>query len=54
MSVALEDVGILLKISVTGKVIATNNFSRYTEDFRMEAIELVSMLLGVSIEGAED
>ncbi|KAK9105549.1 hypothetical protein Scep_022393 [Stephania cephalantha] len=54
MSISLEDVSILLKIPVTGKVVAVENFARYTEESRSDAIKLVSKLLGVSIEGAED
>ncbi|KAK9157652.1 hypothetical protein Scep_004226 [Stephania cephalantha] len=54
MSITLEDVSILLKIMGTDKVVAVDNFSRYTEDSRKEAIELVSKLLGVTIEEAEE
>ena len=53
MSITLEDVSILLKIPVTGKVVNVDNFSRYTDESRDEAIELVSRLLGVSKEVAE-
>ncbi|KAK9116659.1 hypothetical protein Sjap_015606 [Stephania japonica] len=54
MSITLEDVSILLKIPVTGKVVAIENFSRYTEKSRKDAIELVSKLLGVSPDEAEE
>ncbi|KAK9131300.1 hypothetical protein Sjap_011787 [Stephania japonica] len=54
MSITLEDVSILLKIPVTGKVVAVENFSRYTEESRKDAIELVSKLLGVSPDEAEE
>ncbi|KAK9149205.1 hypothetical protein Scep_007962 [Stephania cephalantha] len=54
MSITLEDVSMLLKILVTGKVVAVDSLSRYTEDSRKEAIELVSKLLGVTIEEAEE
>ncbi|KAK9169610.1 hypothetical protein Syun_001750 [Stephania yunnanensis] len=54
MSMSLEDVSILLKIPVTGKVVAVENFARYTEEFRLDEIRLVSKLLGVSIEDAEE
>ncbi|KAK9158707.1 hypothetical protein Scep_005281 [Stephania cephalantha] len=54
MSISLEDVSILLKIHVTGKVVAVKNFARYTEESRSDAIKLVSKLLGFSIEDAED
>ncbi|KAK9140222.1 hypothetical protein Scep_009903 [Stephania cephalantha] len=54
MSISLEGVSILLKIMVTGKVVAVGNFSRYIEDSRKEAIELISKLLGVTIEEAEE
>ncbi|KAK9158588.1 hypothetical protein Scep_005162 [Stephania cephalantha] len=54
MSISLEDVTILLKIPVTGKVVAVENFARYTEESRSDAIKLVLKLLGVSIEEAEE
>ncbi|KAK9140549.1 hypothetical protein Scep_010230 [Stephania cephalantha] len=54
MSISLEDVSMLLKIPVTGKVVAVENFARYTDESRSDAIKLVSKLLGVSIEDAED
>ncbi|KAK9083353.1 hypothetical protein Scep_029824 [Stephania cephalantha] len=54
MSISLEDVSIPLKIPVTGKVVAVENFARYTEESRSDAIKLVSKLLGVSIENADE
>ncbi|KAK9092199.1 hypothetical protein Syun_027110 [Stephania yunnanensis] len=54
MSISLEDVSMLLKIPVTGKVVAVENFARYTDESRSDAIKLVSKLLGVSIEDAEE
>ncbi|KAK9159850.1 hypothetical protein Syun_006191 [Stephania yunnanensis] len=54
MSITLEDISILLKISVTDKVVAVDNFLRYTEDSCEEAIELVSKLLDVTIEEAKE
>ncbi|KAK9157611.1 hypothetical protein Scep_004185 [Stephania cephalantha] len=54
MSISLEDVSILLKIHVTGKVVAVENFARYTEESRSDANKLVSKLLGVSTEDAEE
>ncbi|KAK9100872.1 hypothetical protein Scep_024302 [Stephania cephalantha] len=54
MSISLEDVSMLLKIPVTGKVVAVENFVRYTDESRSDAIKLVSKLLGVSIEDAEE
>lgn len=54
MSISLEDVSILLKIPVTGKVVLADNFSRYTEESRVEAIQLVSKLLGTTLEEAEE
>ncbi|KAK9140268.1 hypothetical protein Scep_009949 [Stephania cephalantha] len=54
MSISLEDVSILLKIPVTGKVVAAENFARYTDESRSDAIKLVSEILGVSIEDAEE
>ncbi|KAK9107075.1 hypothetical protein Syun_023086 [Stephania yunnanensis] len=53
MFITLEDVSILLKILVMRKVVAVEGFSRYTEDYRKEAIQLVSKLLGVTHEEAE-
>ncbi|KAK9105010.1 hypothetical protein Scep_021854 [Stephania cephalantha] len=54
MSITLEDINILLKISVMGKVVAVGNFSRYTKDFRKESIQLISKLLGITLKEAED
>ncbi|KAK9105314.1 hypothetical protein Scep_022158 [Stephania cephalantha] len=54
MSISLEDVSILLKIPVTGKLVAVENFARYTEESRSHAIKLVSKLLGVNIEDVEE
>ncbi|KAK9169608.1 hypothetical protein Syun_001748 [Stephania yunnanensis] len=54
MSISLEDVSMLLKILVTSKVVAVENFARYTDESRSDAIKLVSKLLGVSIEDAEE
>ncbi|KAK9104449.1 hypothetical protein Scep_021293 [Stephania cephalantha] len=54
MSISLEDVSILLKIHVTDKVVAVENFARYTEESLSDAIKLVSKLLGVSYEEAEE
>ncbi|KAK9114182.1 hypothetical protein Syun_020979 [Stephania yunnanensis] len=54
MSISLEDVSILLKIHVTGKVVAVENFARYIEESRSDTIKVVSKLLGVSIEDVED
>ncbi|KAK9111491.1 hypothetical protein Scep_019010 [Stephania cephalantha] len=54
MSISLEDVNFLLKIPVTGKVVAVENFARYTEESRSDAIKMVSNLLGVSVEEAEE
>ncbi|KAK9094564.1 hypothetical protein Scep_026033 [Stephania cephalantha] len=54
MSISLEDVSILLKIPVIGKMVAVENFARYTEESRSDAIKLVSKLLKVSIEDAEE
>ncbi|KAK9158172.1 hypothetical protein Scep_004746 [Stephania cephalantha] len=54
MSISLEDVSFLLKIHVTGKVVAVKNFARYTEESRSDAIKMVSNLLGVSVEEAEE
>ncbi|KAK9133555.1 hypothetical protein Scep_013083 [Stephania cephalantha] len=54
MSISLEDVSFLLKIPVTGKVVAVENFARYTEESRSDAIKMVSNLLGVSVEEAEE
>ncbi|KAK9140242.1 hypothetical protein Scep_009923 [Stephania cephalantha] len=54
MSISLEDVNILLKIHVTGKMVAVENFARYTEESLSDVIKLVSKLLGVSIEDAKD
>ncbi|KAK9107289.1 hypothetical protein Syun_023300 [Stephania yunnanensis] len=54
MSISLEDVSILLKIPVMGKVVVVGNFARYTEESHSDAIKMVSKLLGVSIEDAED
>ncbi|KAK9169761.1 hypothetical protein Syun_001901 [Stephania yunnanensis] len=48
MSISLEDVSFLLKIPVTGKVVEVENFARYTEESRSDAIKMVSNLLGVS------
>ncbi|KAK9128578.1 hypothetical protein Syun_017375 [Stephania yunnanensis] len=47
MSISLKDVSFLLKIPVTGKVVAVENFVRYTEESRSNAIKMVSNLLGV-------
>ncbi|KAK9160138.1 hypothetical protein Syun_006479 [Stephania yunnanensis] len=44
----------LLKILITGKVVAVENYARYTDESRFDAIKMVSKLLGVSIEDAED
>ncbi|KAK9145910.1 hypothetical protein Sjap_005813 [Stephania japonica] len=52
MSITLEDVSILLKIPVTGKVVAVENFAWYTEESRKDAIDIVSNLLRVSLEEA--
>ncbi|KAK9088474.1 hypothetical protein Scep_027556 [Stephania cephalantha] len=54
MSISLEDVSMLLKIPITGKVVAVENFARYTGESRSNAIKLVSKLLGVSIEDVKD
>ncbi|KAK9098807.1 hypothetical protein Syun_025852 [Stephania yunnanensis] len=54
MSISLEDVSFLLKILVTGKVVAVQNFARYTEESRSDAIKMVSNLLGVSVEEDEE
>ncbi|KAK9166870.1 hypothetical protein Scep_002061 [Stephania cephalantha] len=54
MSISLEDVSFLLKIPVTGKVVEVENFARYTEESRSGAIKMVSNLLGVSVEEAEE
>ncbi|KAK9105000.1 hypothetical protein Scep_021844 [Stephania cephalantha] len=54
MSISLEDVSFLLKIPVTGKVVEVENFARYTEESRSDAIKMVSNLLGVSVEEAEE
>ncbi|KAK9118917.1 hypothetical protein Scep_017010 [Stephania cephalantha] len=54
MSISLEDVSFLLKIPVTGKVVAVEKFARYTEESRSDAIKMVSNLLGVSVEEAEE
>ncbi|KAK9093009.1 hypothetical protein Syun_027920 [Stephania yunnanensis] len=54
MSISLEDVSFLPKIPVTGKVVAVENFARYTEESRSDAIKMVSKLLGVCIEEAEE
>ncbi|KAK9157330.1 hypothetical protein Scep_003904 [Stephania cephalantha] len=54
MSISLEDVSFLLKIPVTGKIVAVENFARYTEESRSDAIKMVSNLLGVSVEEAEE
>ncbi|KAK9125282.1 hypothetical protein Scep_014128 [Stephania cephalantha] len=54
MSISLEDVSFLLKIPVTGKVVAVENFARYTEESRSDAIKMVSNLLGVSVEEAKE
>ncbi|KAK9104836.1 hypothetical protein Scep_021680 [Stephania cephalantha] len=54
MSISLEDVSFLLKIHVTGKVVAVENFARYTEESRSDAIKMVSNLLGVSVDEAEE
>ncbi|KAK9118730.1 hypothetical protein Scep_016823 [Stephania cephalantha] len=54
MSIPLEDVSMLLKIHVTGKVVAVENFARYTEESRSDAIKMVSKLLGLCIEEAEE
>ncbi|KAK9111484.1 hypothetical protein Scep_019003 [Stephania cephalantha] len=54
MSISLEDVSILLKIPVTGKVVEVENFARYTEESHSDAIKLVSKLLGVSNKEAEE
>ncbi|KAK9088824.1 hypothetical protein Scep_027906 [Stephania cephalantha] len=50
MSISLEDVSILLKIPITGKVVAVEKFTKYTEESHADAIKLVFKLLGVSIE----
>ncbi|KAK9143486.1 hypothetical protein Syun_012886 [Stephania yunnanensis] len=54
MLISLEDVSILLKISMMGKVVAVENFARYTEESRSDAIKLMSKLLEVSIKDVED
>ncbi|KAK9114297.1 hypothetical protein Syun_021094 [Stephania yunnanensis] len=54
MSISLEDVSMLLKIPVTGKVVAVENFARYTNESCSDAIKLVSKLLRVIIEDAEE
>ncbi|KAK9148117.1 hypothetical protein Scep_006874 [Stephania cephalantha] len=54
MSISLNDVSILLKNPVTDKVVAVENFARYNEESHSDAIKLVSKLLGVSIEDAEE
>ncbi|KAK9098890.1 hypothetical protein Syun_025935 [Stephania yunnanensis] len=54
MSISLEDVSFLLKIPVTSKVVAVENFARYTEESRSDAIKMVSKLLGVSVDEAEE
>ncbi|KAK9128393.1 hypothetical protein Syun_017190 [Stephania yunnanensis] len=54
MSTSLEDVSFLLKIPVTGKVVEVENFARYTEESRSDTIKMVSNLLGVSAEEAEE
>ncbi|KAK9147923.1 hypothetical protein Scep_006680 [Stephania cephalantha] len=54
MSITLEDVRMLLHIPVVGKVVAVKNFSRYTEKSRMEAIKIVSNLLGVGFDEAKE
>ncbi|KAK9088768.1 hypothetical protein Scep_027850 [Stephania cephalantha] len=54
MSISLEDVSFLLKIPVTGKVVEVDKFARYTEESRSDAIKMVSNLLGVSAEEAEE
>ncbi|KAK9098412.1 hypothetical protein Syun_025457 [Stephania yunnanensis] len=51
---SLEDVSILLKIPMTGKVVAVDNFTRYTEESCADAIKLVSKLLEVNIEDVEE
>ncbi|KAK9111779.1 hypothetical protein Scep_019298 [Stephania cephalantha] len=50
MAISLEDVSILLKIPVTGKVVAVENFARYTEESRSDAIKLVSNYLGLALK----
>ncbi|KAK9160075.1 hypothetical protein Syun_006416 [Stephania yunnanensis] len=50
MSISVEDVNILLKIPVTGKVVAVENFARYIEESRLDAIKLVSKLLEVGLK----
>ncbi|KAK9114267.1 hypothetical protein Syun_021064 [Stephania yunnanensis] len=54
MSISLEDLNILLKILVIGKVVAVENFARYTEESRADARKLVFKLLGVSIKDVEE
>ncbi|KAK9087597.1 hypothetical protein Syun_029991 [Stephania yunnanensis] len=54
MSISLEDVSFLLKIPVMGKVVEVDNFARYAKESRSDAIKMVSNLLGVSAEEAEE
>ncbi|KAK9092821.1 hypothetical protein Syun_027732 [Stephania yunnanensis] len=54
MSITLEDVSILLKISETDKVVAADNFSSYTDDFCKESIEIDSKLCSVTIDEMKD
>ncbi|KAK9090725.1 hypothetical protein Sjap_023902 [Stephania japonica] len=55
MPITLKDVSILLKIPVTGKVVAVEKFSSYTEESpHKEAIELVSKLLEVTLDEAKE
>ncbi|KAK9156913.1 hypothetical protein Scep_003487 [Stephania cephalantha] len=53
MSITLEDVSLLLHIPVFDKVVAVDNFGRYTEESRTEAINLVSKFFRITIEDAE-
>ncbi|KAK9157641.1 hypothetical protein Scep_004215 [Stephania cephalantha] len=50
MSISLEDVCILLKIHVTGKVVAVENFARYTEESRSDAIKWCPNYLGLALK----
>ncbi|KAK9160405.1 hypothetical protein Syun_006746 [Stephania yunnanensis] len=54
MSISLEDVSMLLKIPFTSKVVAVENFASYTDESCSDAIKLVSKLLGVGIEDAQE
>ncbi|KAK9140195.1 hypothetical protein Scep_009876 [Stephania cephalantha] len=54
MSISLEDVELPPEDPVMGKVVEVENFARYTEESRSDAIKMVSNLLGVSVEEAEE